>query len=468
MRRILYMSLLKILSITAIATYLYAPVVIFRTALFGDDGGFVSIAVYAAAVIAGLIARRLTARFIPRFSVLISWCLIILPAAASFLAHRQLGELRALYEVIPALVGYIAAIKSAEKSAFQIADRHTLFTGFIVLAACLFITYYAKPLAYLKAWMFAASYLYILAYLVIENQRNIDRNIFDKRYVEKSVLPANLRRFNLLSVLFIFLVFVLLYNFKAIVGYILEIFGVLVVLIIKGIGFIIQKLFSMEPTKVPGDIPGQGGLPGNDEPLAMNPVIEFLLTAVAYIVVIYAVVRIILFMAREVPKLIRRLAKWLGSFFALKEGEYKAETFDYVDISEITKPEPETKERRRANESRKRKRKGGDLTDPSEKVRLMYAHFLKLLIASGIELKKSDTADDILRKTEEALNVSGSLCEFTRIYNQVRYGGITPDITMLSVAQGCFNDIANELGSKGKALPHKPYKTIEKGASKKL
>jgi len=468
MKPVRHMTLLKVLSIAATGLYLYAPVVIFRKALFGDDGGFLSIAVYAGVVLFGLIAKSMLSRLLPKLSAIISWSLILLPAFAVYFGHRHLGVLRALFEVVPALLAYIAAIKTAGPNAFQIASKPALLGGFIVLGVCLFITYYAKPLEYLKAWMFGASYYYILTYLIIENQRNIDQNIFDKRYVEKSVLPVNLRRFNLLSVMVIFLIFVILYNFKTIVANILKVLGILVVLIIKGIAFVVEKLFAMEPIEAPRGVPEQGSRFLDEKALAMNPILEFLLNAIAYAVIIYAVYKIVSNLIKAVPKLAQKLSGWLRKFLLLKEGEGYIESFDYVDISEISKPEPGAKRRRAVKKLLRRKKEGASINNPAAKVRFMYSLFLKMLKACDIELKRSDTANEILRKTQEAFNVSGSLTEFTSIYNRVRYGGITPDADMLSEAGGFFNDIADELKSRGKALPHKPYKTIEKEASKKL
>ncbi len=463
-----YMTILKILSIVATGSYTYAIIVIFRTALFGNDGGLLSLAFYAGVIIFGLIVTHLLSRLLPKFSAIISWSLILLPAVVFYLGYRPLSVLRGAFEVVPAILAYVVSLKAAGRSAFQVASKPALFGGFFVLAACLFITHYAKPLEYLKVWMFGASYYHILVYLIIENQRNIDQNIFDKRYVEKSVLPVNLRRFNIWSVTVIFLIFVLLYNFKAIVAYILKVLGNLVVLIIRGIVFIIEKLLTMEPIEPLKGIPEQGNNLIDESTLAMNPLVEFLLNIIVYGVIIYAVYRIILHLIREVPKLVRKLGGWLKKFFSLNEGVGHIESFDYFDISEITRPKPEAKRRKVVRRLRRRKREAAALNHPTEKVRFMYSLFLKMLRASDIELKKSDTANDILKRAEDAFNISGSFSGFTSIYNQVRYGGIVPDVKMLSDAQGYFNEITDELRGKGKALPHKPYKTIEKEVVKKL
>lgn len=455
MKHARHMILLKLLSIVATGLYIYAPIVIFRTAFFRTDGGLISVTFFAGVIIFGLLIKH-------KLSAVISWSLILLPILASYFVYINLGGLRVAYEVLPAILAYALSLKAAGRDAFQISCKPNLYAGFFVLAGCLLVTYYAKPMDYLKAWMFGASYFYILVYLIIDNQRNIDQNIFDKRYVEKSVLPANLRRFNLLSVTVIFLVFVLLYNFKAIVAYILKVLGHLVVLIIKGIGFIVEKLFTMEPIKVPDGIAEQGNHFLDEGASAMNPVIELLLNIIVCVVIIYVLYRVALNLKRDVPKLIGKLGGWIRKLFSLQERGPHIEAFDYVDLSEITRPEPKAYRRKAVRKVRKGKREVGAIDDPAEKVRFMYSLFLRMIKAFNIELRESDTTNDILKRTEDSLDISDSLAEYTSIYNQVRYGGVVPDIKMMSDAQGFFNEIANELRDKGKALPHKPYKTIEK------
>ena len=220
--------LLRLLSSLAVHMYLYACFTLIRRVLFYDDGGAISVVIYACSAVSAWLAGTLLigrscyysmklsqvrlSRFIAfslgirdmdrAISALTAWLLMIVPAAAPFVIFREYGVLKPLFESAAAACAYIVALKHTQKSPAGIINGGGFYAGLVLLATCLELPYFVDGLSYLRPWFFGALYFLILIYLLVRNQKDIDENIYDKKFVEKSILPKNLRRFNTVSIIF--------------------------------------------------------------------------------------------------------------------------------------------------------------------------------------------------------------------------------------------------------------------------
>ena len=253
---------------------------------------------------------------------------------------------------------------------------------------------------------------------VVRNQHDIDENIYNKKFVEKSLLPKDLRRVNAVSATFVFLLVLLLSNLKTVVARVLSLAGDLVSIIFNAILRIIEKIgpdaAEPESIEIPGDLLEQGM-----EQAPPSPYMNLFINIVQYFIVLYLAYKLVLLFISKIPSIVSALSGLLRRLFGVKTEEACDEESDFIDISEIVLPERAEKERRRASKKKRRTaRYLRRITDPAERIRYMYGLILDMLPQRGISPLPSDTTAEILAKAGE----TDGLPPFTAIYEQVRYG----------------------------------------------
>lgn len=466
---------LKILAAAAMSMLVYAGTVTLRTALFNMDGGFFSLLLFVAILFLGHLAGWLfwgktpvfashmaNVKFIRLLSFMLhikdgarfiaalaAWSVILLPLLTSLLAYRSYGIWRILFEVLLAMIAFSMSLKYSRLASTQILHNAAAYTGFIILAVCLEIPYFLSRLAYLRPWLFVTSYFFILAYLIIKNQEDIDSNIFDKKHVEKSILPKNLRRFNTLSVCVVFLAIILFFNLKPIIIYILQLLGKLIVLIIYGVLWILKNILPSQEAAEHGGSAAQNFDFFMKDTEIINPFKNLINNIIKNFVILYLTYRILLSLVRKLPGFVRKIVELIKRLLCIKKGEKSFETMDYSDETETLKPAHENDNKRKLKKKmRKNRRDLRNISDPVERVRYMYFSILHMLPLLGVQSNKYDTTMDILRKTEASGKVSKELSPFTTIYNQVRYGDKVPDTGMLAEAEEHFGKAVEVFGQK--------------------
>lgn len=465
--------LLRILATTAIGSSVYAGAVTLRTSLFGMNGGLFALLLFVMTMLIGHLAGwqllgktpefasyMAVSKFARFFSFMLhikdgahvimnaaAWSTVLLPLLAVLLIYRSYGIWRIIFEMLLAMVAYIMSLKHSRLASAQIMQKAAVYFSFIVLAVCLEAPYFLKNLAYLRPWLFAASYFFILAFLIIKNQEDIDSNIFDKKHVEKSILPRNLRRFNTVSVCVVFLVIILFFNLKEVVKYILFLLGRLTILIIKGVLWILSCIMPSSQ----GDLQQGEAAPNafdffGESAELVYPFKNLISNTIKYFIILYVTYRLLVILKRKIPGLVRRIVGWLQKILSIKKGQKSFETMDYNDETETIKP---TRKHDNKREVKKKMRKSRlnlrSISDPAERVRQMYSTILQMLPLLGVRLYKCDTTMEIAGKTAasgEVVTASREVAKeflpFTAIYNQVRYGDTVPDSGMLKEAEVHF------------------------------
>jgi hypothetical protein len=473
-KRPLYSALLKILATSAIGAFLYAVVLTLRAALFGTAGGFLPAAGFALAMGFGYLAGRRLLRSTPPFAIRISaarpvkfvlfmlgakdaagsvaavtaWLLALLPLLAAFLAFAGSGFLRLPFELFVVILAYATALKHSLQPFSRIMSNYKAYAGFVFLALCLESLHFLESISYLRPWLLVISYYYILIYLLAKNQEDIDSNIFDKKHIEKSILPRNLRRFNTFWVCMLFLAVVLLFNLKPVIIWLLRLAAQISVFIISAVFWLASLLFTPTSTMESGGAATDPGFFGAAVE-AIRPLQNLLSNTVKNAVLFYLAYRLLLSLAKWIPVLLRKLAEQIRRLFSFRKGEHSYETADYSDETETVKPVQEQEQKRSLKKKMKKSsRTLKGITDPVERVRFMYGSILSMLPLLGVRTEQSDTTADILKKASVSPQISDELAPFTGIYNCVRYGEQVPDGAALQRAEGHFDKAVEVLDGK--------------------
>lgn len=463
-------TILRLLSQLAVNIYIYALVATVRTILYHDDGGIVAVLVYTCGAVMACLSSRLLAdrplrvagklsdtrlfRFIAyvlgtrqlyrAIAYIVSWLGIIVPAALPFIIFRDAHGLRPLFESAAACCAYIVSLKLARKAPARIIGSGGFFTGLIILVVCLELHLVTDAVDHLRPWLFGALHFLIFTYLVVRNQHDIDENIYNKKFVEKSLLPKDLRRVNAVSATFVFLLVLLLSNLKTVVARVLSLAGDLVSIIFNAILRIIEKIgpdaAEPESIEIPGDLLEQGM-----EQAPPSPYMNLFINIVQYFIVLYLAYKLVLLFISKIPSIVSALSGLLRRLFGVKTEEACDEESDFIDISEIVLPERAEKKRRRASKKKRRTaRYLRRITDPAERIRYMYGLILDMLPQRGISPLPSDTTAEILAKAGE----TDGLPPFTAIYEQVRYGGMVPDQETLETAEQHYAKASDAIKDK--------------------
>lgn len=457
-------TLIKMLSVVAVDSVIYSAYTAIRSALFKEDGGLLAAILFvftaACAYSAGTVllegklsaAKRASATKAIKFisfmfnikdsagsiSAVTAWLIMAVPAVLAFFVYNSCGIYRCLLELIYAIIIYIIALKQSRFTASRIMIKQAAWTCLVLIAACLELPYFLGDLTYLRKWFFASLYLFILAFLIVRNQDDIDDNIFSKKHIEKSILPKNLRRFNLASVLVIYIVILLAFNFKDIIIYLLNLLGELVKIIGKAILWILS-LFNnvLYVTQNDGIENNMQDLFQPEEAAQVSPLLNLMGNTLKYFVLLYIAYRLILLLIRIMPTLCRKIAGWIGRLFSISgEKDIARECLDYSDETEIVRPAEHNRPKKFVRKTGGGRRNLKGIKDPVEKVRFMYSGILAAVSEMGVDRSASDTTKEIAEKTSEISSRTASpLSCFTDIYNEVRYGGLVPDETILEKSQ---------------------------------
>jgi hypothetical protein len=455
--------LLRILSVLAVNTFIYAGLSLLRAAIFHDDGGIAAIALYAAVIMfahtadgflssAGkpLIDRAAGTKFF-RFTayllneqdnerIVISsvlWALIVIPFTAVFVAYGDSGAGRIAFELLTAAVGYVTALKQTRLSMTRIMSSTSLYMGIVVMLICLEVPYFVDRLKYLRPAYFAASYFMIFACLIVKNQDDLDKHIFTKKHIDKTALPRNMRRFNMAAVSFVFLLMMLLFNFKKAVMYLLDLATRIIQLFFIFIGWLIDKL-TVDNTTGGEVMRSEISFVSDQRP---TPFLNLISNTVMYFIILYVSYKLLFMLISKAPGVVAKIIGALKRLFKINVSSESSVEAEFVDTTEILLPRMQSGAAKVKNK-RSKVKKLSKIKDPAEKVRCMYENILGMLPLYGIKPDISDTAQEILAKAAGAANVKEDLSPFTEIYERVRYGETVPDEETLARAEmhysGCL------------------------------
>lgn len=468
-------NILSFIAVTSINLFLIPAVFLLRELIFGQSGGIAALLLYFAVSSAGYLAGRMIfkgdAEFFeaasrwPVFKLLFYFfnvkekgqmlsnmtgsLSVLVPAAIAGVLYGGMGVWRMMFEVFLLVLPYFIALKNSGKSYSDIFYNHIAIFGFIVMAAAIIASNYIAETNYLKWYFYAVLYVYILFYLVLRNQEDIDGNIYSKKYIQKSILPRNMRGFNLIAVLGLYCIILLLFNLKTVVLYLMDIGVKVIAWAAYAIMWLVSLLFppTGDARQDSAQMPADFGFFGGAEE-AVNPFMNLLENTFKAFIILYVLYKLLPFLLKKAVILVKKLAELLKRSFG--RHTVAASVDEYNDEVETIKPEKEARRRNLRKSIYEAGRELGKITDPVERVRQMYLILLKLLEAYGVELDKSDTTSEIYNKTKGVENLSVPFHPITSLYNKVRYGGEIPDHKSLTSFEARYNEASGIIREPGR------------------
>jgi hypothetical protein len=369
---------------------------------------------------------------------------------AALLVYGREGGLRAAFEIVITLLPYLVSVKHRYSGFSKIMSNGSNTAGFIILATAVEISILSARAAHLRPYLFIGAYVYILIFLIIRNQEDIDDNIYDRKNIEKSILPRNMRSFNTLVVFVLFSAILILFNLKSAVLWLMNIAGRITVLLAGVLLWLAGLIFPDTEGREPQDMPPPDfGFFGNGS-ADIHPLYNFIFNIIKYFILLYLIYRLLFFLIWRIPAIAEKIAGLLGKLFSWGRDDGRREPRDYDDETEIVKPQRERDVRRALRTMFKNA--GRDLksiTDPVERIRFIYASLLEMLGIYGIPTEKSDTTLDILKKALVIKGMEEPLCEVTQVYNGVRYGSRVPGPETLLDTEARYREAAELMKRRG-------------------
>lgn len=460
-------GLLRLMAFLAVNIFIYSAAAVLRSVIFGNDGEIGALVFYAAVFAAGFVVsgilldenhgiykkignftvvRFLTfsrkaddrTRFIASAAVHIT---LLLPVLAAVLTYGRKGFFRALFEAVFVTLSYLITVKKRYAPFSAMLSARYNLTGLIVMLASAETATLVKSAAHLKPWLYAAACTYIFFYLILKNQEDIDENIFDKKHIEKSILPRNLRSFNTKVVIALFLAIMLLFNLKSVALWLIKLAGWITFYTMKFLIWLTGLFFSVSKVENTPPGPSPGGMQFGEMITEIHPWSNFIWNVIKYFLILYAVWGLGCFLVRRFGAVARRLWEYLKKLVAWGGETREIQTGDYRDESEIVKPPREGDGRHAIRAAMKRTRRSlKNINDPVERIRFIYGSILELLGIYGIKTEKSDTTLDILSKALSIDGIEAPLREVTHVYNGVRYGGSIPGPETLARTEERYNE----------------------------
>lgn len=451
---------MRILSMLTVNSFIYGGFTVLRAAVFMDDGGLTSIVLHLAIICLAyglgvifsnkndlsqdgfvqtkffkFLAFMLNIRDSKAFiSSLIMWGLIILPITAGVVIYRGSGLGRIIFETIAAIFIYILSLKNSRMAHTRFMGPTSIYSGMIIMVLSLELPYLLSRLEYLRPLLFGLSYFMIFSFIVVKNQQDIDKHIFNKKHIDKSVLPKNLRRFNMVFASLIFLIMMLLFNLKTVIVYLIDIVGLIINYVFILFGWLLDKLLVENQYGGEAMENSMSSITAQQRPM---PFLNLIVNVAIYFAILYVLYRLLKAVIVRTPSFISKIISFLKKVLNIDISSDANVVADFIDTTEIVLPDAGNVVKR-AKKKRTRVKKLNQITNPVEKVRRMYSNILGLLPLSGVKIDKADTANEILAKAARVLEVEEDLSPFTEIYEQVRYGEVVPDGNTLARAEGYY------------------------------
>jgi len=463
----------KEISLLTIFAFLYPLILLSRAVFFGVTWGmpgivFGIVLLFTGYIIAGIITKKkqsfftILATYLSVFAIIAIFIIIywnfvsytrFLPTRLnSYLNSKVIEILNLVFESLAIFIFYFVGIRGRFNSYDLILTNKKLIFGVLVLISSLIFIQYYKEVEYLKNTVYTFVYIFVILTLLIRNQENLDRT-FIRKHIDLSTVPKNIRNYNSLFVVILFLLIIVVFNIQELTNFIVKIIGntprVIIIVLLK-ILELISKLYpaSEGQGETQGEQGGFSGLPEGEE----NHIAALLIRIFSSILLIVALGFVIwkspvLFrvLGEKIKKLGRIIAEFFRKLFVVQVDNPDKE-IDYVDEVMIIKPQINPKEEKESE--KKIKRIGGKAwknSDYIKRIRFMYKLIVNNIKNYGIDIKKSDTTGEIYAKASEINDIEENLRYTTNVYNKVRYGKKDPDETEYNKFEEFFSNMTSIL-----------------------
>jgi len=427
--------IMKFVALMGVLSMFYPIVMLLRDFAFKTDGGIWAFLLFLFVALMGF-AAGITIIRIQKISVSVAYAAFLLPAMWGFLIFKDFGTARLLLEMPALSVTYLVGLRTGIYNYRQTLSNKKIYAGILLLSSCILIVSLVDGFhEHLKAVFFICVFVLIMASFIIQNQSSLD-DAFTGRITDLPYVPRNVRIYNIMMVFVFFTAIIVMFNFHSIVVFLLNVIKKIAAYIIIAVLWLFEKL-TLPSGENPGDSVGIQPLePPPFEEGGESIVSTIIVSVLAVLGVLFLLYKSAPVIVRKVKKLIMTILEVLKKFFKTMPDVETDENEDYYDKVEFIKPD-ETKAKKALTRKKKRnlERELRKLSNPAEKVRLIYGYLLEVLANAGAVIKKSDTTREICKKVmndKEALSKVDSLYgpfdKVTAVYEKVRYGNYIPDL----------------------------------------
>lgn len=427
--------LIRLSSLNAIGFYILTPFIIGLSLLEGYGGPNISTSVICLLLLnlGYAISSILPSEKTSFVKKLLAQTLVpALPAVtAVFLLP---GIALKAYVLVFTAVFYFTGYRAAKASDYSILTDKRIFIGIILCAASLILSLHIPELGKLFPTIAVLSSLFAIICLIVLNQRTLDYNIYVKRGVDASGVQKKLRSYNLRTVVLLPLIIAVLFNIKEIV---IKLYAFAAFLTGKAFYYIFLAMSYIFPESREGNggaLNGQDILPLPEE--GGRSIFATILNIIVVVLFALAVIKLLPRMVRalvgKLKSLWGRLVRFLKAFFSKKETGMKIEFEEFVDRIEIVRQRPDTHQKKA--KSRVYLRNLKSVKDPIMRIRQIYRTIIEYY-RDTLEITKSNTAGEILKKSERLGTPYFKLRKITNEYEKARYGGIPPTDDFLSESE---------------------------------
>lgn len=447
---------LKIIAVTGIFCFLYPLLLMLRMLIFTENGGGWAGLYNYCLVLGGFICSLLLIGDRKgKVPVLKAALTVLIPVALSIVLYRESGSGRGVYEVFIGILLYFTGFRAFYVPPASLLSGKKVWLGAGVLFACLIVSFYFKQLAAARPYVLFFTYGFLGMVLLVSNQTGIDE-AFIKRHIDRANIPGNMRKYNTSLVVWLYVVIVILINVKAIVKAMAAFLHWLVIQIANCAAWLfllLSRLFRQSESGAPPG--GQNSLPdmGADTQRGILPVILTILIGLLAAYLLYV-------LGKRLPSALRalrdklktlfdRVAGYLGNLLKVY-GDGAEEVDDYEDDVQTVKVGDALQEKQLKRQLGRMRRGLRGITDPVQKVRYIYGMLLQGLKERDVDVRKSDTAGEVLRKVKSVQGAEQPFAGITTIYEEVKYGGEIPEAVKVESVEAEFKKMEEVLKRRKK------------------
>lgn len=442
---------LKITAVTGVFCFLYPLLLMLRMLIFTENGGNWEGLYNYCLMMGGFICSLLLVGDrkgkVPALKAALA---VLIPMALSIVLYRESGSGRGAYEVLIGILLYFTGFRAFYIPPASLLSGKKVWLGAGVLFACLIASFYFRQLASAKPYVLFFTYGFLGMVLLLSNQTGIDE-AFIKRHIDRANIPGNMRKYNTSLVVGLYAVIVILINIKAIVNAIAAFLHWLVIQLVNCAAWVfmlLSRLFKQSESGAPPG--GQNPLPdmGANTQKGILPVILTILIGLLAVYLLYI-------LGKRLPSALRalgaklkilfgRVAGYLGNLLKVY-GDGAEEVDDYEDDVQTLKVENQLQEKQLKRQWGRIKKGIRGITDPVQKVCYIYGILLQGLKERGIDVRKSDTAGEVLRKVKSVQGAGQSFACITTVYEEVKYGGAIPEFEKVKNVEEEFKKVEEAL-----------------------
>lgn len=449
--------ILKIISLLAIFSFIYPVLMYVRCDNFYVTGGFFGLSYDLMLILGGyFIGEYLMSEksfvyvfftshtsmkvfFENKRSVhiwlrIISVASVFVPLLVTFLIYVGSGKIRILYEMLSAVIFYLAGILQIQKDYHRILTTAKIVTGSVSIFVLLLVSSNFKWALYLKPVLYAFTYIFIVLCMIIKNVSNLDTKIYLKKGADNTPVSKKVKKKNIVYTTVLFLITAILSNINAVSQLLYNCIKWISVAITSGFSAFmrfVRSIFVSEVTlkqtenEASNILARKAGKPS---------LIATAITIVLIIALFNFLYKLLKLHWNSIKTSIRSFFKTLLQKIKklVKRSDYdyllarKVSVIEYEDEIEKISMVSKVKLYSLINKSTSKRRSLKKYKDPVKQVREGYAYLIESLAAKKIHIKKSNTPSEIYCETKQIKGFDEQFETITRMYEKVRYQDALP------------------------------------------